>query len=196
MKVDIISIAVSVDKCPDILKNAIKEATHNGVLIFAPAFAGGSNMDSVPYPAKMRDDVFCMYSTDGQLRISNYNPPPRISEDNFAILGEYVPVSSSNNPVSGTSVSTAIAAGVAAGLLDFARQPDPPTIIKDEDLRRMRSKEGMTAIFKLMSKYHNSGGYECLAPWDLFPPDHATQDRKTTRQEMFQTISKVLQRLK
>jgi hypothetical protein len=195
--IDIIDIAINLEKGPtnglDELKIAIREATVKGTLIFTPAYTRGGSMNSVPYPARMRD-VFCIYSTDGQFRISNYNPPPRLSEDNFAILGECVPVGSMNRPVSDTSVSTAIAAGVAGMLLDFVRQPDAYTIIKDGDPRRLRSKEGMTAIFNLMSKYHNDGGYKCLAPWDLFPPDHATQDRKTTRQEMFQTISKVLQR--
>ena len=159
-------------------------------LIFAAA-AGGISTDSVTYPAKI-EEVFPIFSTDGQLRISEYNPLPIPGQMNFAILGEHVTVDSSQNPISGTSVSTSIATGVAARLLDFARQPDSRTIIDEESFKKMRTKKGMTAIFKLMS-YRSDNGYNCLAPWELLPPDHATQDRRSTRKEICQSILSALQ---
>jgi hypothetical protein len=189
-RVDIICIPIGISTCPDELRKAVEKAARERVLIFASAARGSGNIDTL-YPARMHN-VFRMFSTDGCLKISSFNPPPRNSTENFAVLGEEVAASTGKRPIYGTSVSTAIAAGISGMLLDFARQPDARTIINDEALR---TKEGMTAIFKLMSRHDRDSGYYCLAPWILLPPDYTRQDRKTIRHKISWDILTALKHL-
>jgi hypothetical protein len=142
---------------------------------------------SIAYPARMRD-VFCMFSTDGHLNVSRFNPPPSPAAENFAILGEGV--SARTGRFSGTSVSAAIAAGVAAVLLDFVRQGGASTIIHPRALDRVQTKDGMTALFRLMSRKAN--GYHCIAPWLLLPPERGYPSPENARIRAWQTISEAL----
>lgn len=163
-----------------------------GILIYAPASKDNRNPS---FCSASVNDVFCIFSTDGRLGTSAFNPPPNPSEDNFAILGESVKVPSSEFRVSGTSVSAAIAAGIAAGLLDFARQPDARTIIDSRAFETMKTKAGMAAIFRLMWD-HRGSGHQCLAPWNLLPFDHATKNRETIREEICRKFLKALQKIR
>jgi len=139
----------------------------------------------IAYPARMRN-VFCMFSTDGHLNVSKFNPPPSPFAENFAILGEGV--SAGKRRSDGTSVSAAIAAGVAALLLDFVRQGDASKKIHPDALERVRTKDGMTALFQLMSRRAN--GYDCIAPWLLLPRRY--RDDEDARERAWQTISEAL----
>ena|SRR5437764_10336697 len=171
------------------MNKAVQDAADNNVLIFASASTGHDTQ--IPYPARLHH-VFCIFATDGNVRVSNFNPPPRPSTLNFAILGENVKLRQWKDPVSGTSVSTAIAAGLAAALLEFAHQPDARKVIGDEGLRNMGSMEGMAAVFKLMSTYHRDNGYDCLVPWDLLPSDVSKKKPETTRRVISENISMAL----
>jgi len=189
-KVDIIAIPMGVHTISPDLHDAVYEAADKHVLIFASATTGQGGFDrQIPYPARLRK-VFCIFATDGNGMISNFNPPPRPSTLNFAILGESVKLPQWKEPISGTFVSTAIATGLCAALLEFAHQRDPLAVIGKEGLRCMHSMEGMMNVFFLMSRREN--GYACLVPWDLIPSDVTIID--TPRLTISREISMALRR--
>ncbi|KUJ21421.1 uncharacterized protein LY89DRAFT_778954 [Mollisia scopiformis] len=178
------------------LRAAVDCAKMAGILIFAPATTSRGDINSIAYPAVMRNELFCIYSSDGRLGISETNPPASTSDNNFAILGECVRLGTRKATVTGTMVSSAIAAGVAGLILDFANQPDPPKKLGEGGFERLQSKEGMTAVFRLMSTYHKQSGYQCVAPWDLLPPGYDSQNeqfRTKTRERITRAIMKALQ---
>ena len=120
--VDIISISAGFKTCPHELREAVHQAHSAKILIFASA-ANWSHLNQAAYPAGIKDHVFCIFSTDaGLMNSRGFNPPARGDADNFAILGEDVDLPPRTEPVRGTSVATAIAAGFAARILDFGRQ--------------------------------------------------------------------------
>lgn len=192
-RVDIISIPAGLDMSSGRLQKEVERASSADILIFTAA-TNHSSTSTEAYPARMHDDVFYMFSTDGLLEVSSYNPPPSRLVNNFAILGEDVTVNPGEPPVSGTSVSTAIATGVAAMVLDFAKHAIAREIFGERDLERIRTNEGMAKIFELMSKNHKDDRYECLAPWDLLLPHHAAQDRQVTRRQLCLKIVTTLRR--
>jgi hypothetical protein len=167
------------------LEEILHKAIEKNILVFACA-AIEKNMP-IAYPARMRN-VFCMFSTDGHLNVSKFNPPPSPFAENLAILGEGVSVK--ERRFAGTSVSAAIAAGVAALLLDFVRQGDASKKIHPDALKRVRTKDGMTALFRLMSGKAN--GYDCIAPWLLLPRGRGHRDDEDARKRAWQTISEAL----
>ncbi|RSL82940.1 hypothetical protein CDV31_016889 [Fusarium ambrosium] len=157
-KVDIISISAGFkEEGHDELEAQIKMATAGGlepeILVFAAA-SNWQNISGVAYPASMTD---------------RWNPNPRQNAANFAILGEDVVLDSGAKLVGGTSVSTALAAGLAAKLLDFSRQPDVQSWMSKLSREKMKTKAGMSAILKEMSRNNVSEGYECVAPWEILP---------------------------
>lgn len=111
------------------LNKAVQDAAAENILIFASAATGQHGHDiQILYPARLRH-VFCIFATDGNGRISAFNPLPRPSTLNFAILGENVQLLKWKNEISGTSIFIAIAAGLSAALLEFAYQTDARKVI-------------------------------------------------------------------
>ena len=128
------------------------EKVEKKVLMFAPASNDGTNADRT-FPAKHRN-VLCIYTSNGDGVISNRNPRPQVGDLNFSALGEFVEAPHANQAVerfSGTSVATAVAAGIAALVLEFTRQP----LVKDQEpiqgLKRLNTKEGMEMAFLKMT---------------------------------------------
>ncbi|EGU72586.1 hypothetical protein FOXB_16905 [Fusarium oxysporum f. sp. conglutinans Fo5176] len=117
-QVDIISISAGFKTCPLPLRNAIHTAYTSHTLIFAAASNWGNN-DLVAFPARIRDQVFCIFATDSMLGRTRYDPEPRVHADNFAILGEDIRVDGGTRLGQGTSAATAVMAGFAARILDF-----------------------------------------------------------------------------
>ncbi|KAE8155310.1 subtilisin-like protein [Aspergillus avenaceus] len=107
-KVDIISMSFGIRQYSESIKTAISNALHSQTLF-----------------------VFCIHSTDGHGNPSLFNPTADDQDVNFSLLGENVashwPAGKNGhnqrvNVMSGTSVATPIAAGLAASVLSFVRQ--------------------------------------------------------------------------
>lgn len=163
------------------IRQAIKDAYSANILVFAAASNGG-NSDGIAFPATLKDNVICIFATNGASTPSSniFNPGPnKNSTVNFACLGEQVPLPwpgrSEEQHLSGTSISTYIASGLAAIIIDFSRQKacreamqyDCEKAVSRGPSARLKTKEGMEAVFREMSKNHGQGGYDCISPWDV-----------------------------
>lgn len=104
---------------------------------------------------------------------------------------------SSARLLGGTSVSTALAAGLAAKLLDFSRQPDVQTWMSKANREKMKTKAGMSAILKEMSRNNVNEGYECIAPWEILPADAASgiASREKVREAVCTIIKKAMKKV-
>lgn len=106
------------------------------------------------------------------------NPEPRRNADNFAILGQDIELEGHSELVSGTSAATALAAGLAARLLDFVRHTQHQNDIKGLSLLHPKpSKAGMTAVFRALVR--SSEKYDCLQPRLLLQDD--SEDLEASR---------------
>ncbi|KAF4447233.1 hypothetical protein F53441_9220 [Fusarium austroafricanum] len=150
-QVDVISIASGFERDHALMRRAIKRAASDGTVVFAAASNYG-NIRQVTFPARMQD-VICVYCTDGRAKVSqSINPAAQTTKSrNFAILGEGVSVPPSiREQLTGTSVATSIAAGLAGRLLDFSRQKDCRQTIRC--VGSLASVEGISAVFSHMAK--------------------------------------------
>ena len=149
------------------LEQAIRDAEHAKILVFAAASNDGGNRKRA-YPAR-DDKVICVHSSDGQGNPSDFSPTPIQNQDNFSTLGEAV---RSSWPVglcdleknteamiykSGTSFATPIAAATAAFLLVYARQNLSPA-----EASLLKRTAGMKAVLNLISESRK--GYNYIAP--------------------------------
>lgn len=190
--VDIISISSGFHDGGLPLKQAIKEAAVAGIIIFASPSNYG-NMRKIFFPARLHQHVLGIFATDARANIASssasVNPQPDPESRNFAVLGEEITIHPFKEPVSGTSYSTAIAAAIAAQLLDFSRQPDMrQQIVKADELR---SLEGMTAVLSLMTLGKGPHGYSCLRPNRLIE-HHTDVNRDEKRRRICDKISDAL----
>lgn len=163
--VDIIILSCGFKDDYEDIRCAILEAKAHNILIFAAASNDG-NVDHVTFPARMVGDVICIFSSDGKIKPSSFNPAPLKHSFNFAVLGEevesiIVSTAKSEERDSGTSIATFIAAGIAALVLDFSMQEDCRDRIENQKI--LKSIPGMSAVFEKMAK--GDQGYLCVAPW-------------------------------
>ncbi|KAF3223018.1 hypothetical protein TWF192_005132 [Orbilia oligospora] len=192
--VDIIVMALGFPRSDESIENAINTAAAEHILFFAAAGNWGGQ-DRVAFPARL-DNVLCFFSTTPENKnLSSINPPHnRRKAHNFAILGEEIKVPTvSGQPVRtirGTSVSCAIAAGVAGSLLDFSRQK----ICRDDHcLRNLKRRREMSAVFEELSKDSRDGKYDCVAPWKLLEGTQDNPDREAKRRKIFDKLSRVVE---
>jgi Subtilase family len=153
------------------MQKEILEAYSKNIIIFAAASNNGGNYD-VTYPAR-KNEVICIYSTDGNGNTSHCNPTHlKNSGYHFATLGVGVKSawpkhlhekSEGERRMTGTSFATPIAAGIAACILEFARMHK----IEDDLYKVLRSREGMQEVFAqhLVDK---RGDLHYIHPWKLF----------------------------
>lgn len=139
----------------------------------------------------MKDRIFPIFRSDGDYQALRAYPEPSHRGNNFAVLGKDVEViPGSGSRVSGTSVATALAAGLAAGILDFARHTDSRKAGCDP--RKLRTKAGMTAVFRMISRLDEQ--YQCIVPswllgdWNL--------DDEPTRARMHEVIKEATKRMR
>jgi hypothetical protein len=119
------------------------------------------------------------------------NPPGRNDADNFASLGKDVRLYEGKAPLDGTSVAAPLAAGLAARILDFARHIDSRIAGCDE--QKLRSRPGMRAVFKKISK--QNGLFRCIAPWLLWQHPSAPSDTQLGRERIQEVIREALNTL-
>ncbi|KAI1036958.1 hypothetical protein LB505_011939 [Fusarium chuoi] len=133
----------------------------------------------------------CIYSTNTGNQSSSFNPEPRADTQNFAILGEGFqhPDQRKNERMSGTSMATAVAAGLAARIVDFSRQRDnKESIFRAQDVGKL---PGMLAIFSAMSK--PAGSLRYISPLELLPLRHGVSG-EADRQRVREVISQAMER--
>ncbi|KAF4461645.1 hypothetical protein FALBO_11549 [Fusarium albosuccineum] len=191
---DIISIASGFESDHHGMRTAIKKAACDGTLVFAAASNYG-NIRHVTFPARMKD-VICMYCTDGRAKVSrSINPAPQKTKSrNFAILGESVIVPPSlHNPLTGTSVATCIAAGLAGRLLDFSRQMDGQQRIRC--VHQLASVEGMSAVFGQMARGAEDNNYNCVVPGRLLQHLNEDDQRQLKRERICERLSMALENI-
>ncbi|KAA8571416.1 hypothetical protein EYC84_001419 [Monilinia fructicola] len=161
-KVDIISMSFGFRNEPEEFLEVIQNTYDN--LMFESA----SNFDSkeeasIRFPARLKHRVICINSADGNGNPSGGNPPHDPQRDNFSILGEDVPLGREFIPGlepcakfgDGASMATAIAAGVAALVLGFARRDEHREV---RFLASLKSQLGMSAVLRAMTKGGVKGG--------------------------------------
>lgn len=193
-KVDIISIASGFEKEHYTMRKAIKKVTSDGILVFAAASNYG-NIRQVTFPARMQD-VICVYCTDGRAKVSaSINPAPQTTKTkNFAILGEGVMIPpSTEERVTGTSVATSIAAGLAGRILDFSRQNRRTSRIRCVD--NLQSVDGMSAVFSYMAKGAEDNKYHCVVPGRLLQHLDEDGDRANARERICEKLSTILENI-
>lgn len=174
------------------MRKAIKRATSNGTLVFAAASNYG-NIRQVTFPARMQD-VMCIYCTDGRAKVSqSINPAAQTTKSkNFAILGEGVSVPASiGEQVTGTSVATSIAAGLAGRLLDFSRHKDCRQRIRC--VGNLSSVEGISAVFSHMAKGAEDYRYNCVVPGRLLQHLDEGDGRVMKRERICERLSNALE---
>ena len=115
----------------------------------------------------------------------------RKDADNFACLGEKVRLPGYKEALTGTSVASALAAGLAARILDFSRHVDSREAGCDE--QKLRTRPGMRAVFKKIS--HEDGLFRCIAPWLLGQMPSARSDTRPSREQVQNVIRKALKEM-
>ncbi|CZR67542.1 uncharacterized protein PAC_17441 [Phialocephala subalpina] len=191
-KVDIIIMSFGFESYVQVIQNALRNAsniydkmdpTRTSTLIFAATRNDGANK-GVAWPAKA-NEVIGISSTDGNGEFSSsFNPPHDRSDSVFYALGQAVEVvcpprmgigqgrQKNKTRLSGTSFANPIAAGLAANVLGYVKLAVASgATINDEVgagdmLDRLRSKDGMKAIFKHRMNKNNDNELASLLPWD------------------------------
>ncbi|KAI0096442.1 peptidase S8/S53 domain-containing protein [Nemania sp. FL0031] len=141
---------------------AIYSAVNRGKLIFAAAATRGS-LQPRAYPACL-PGVIAIHATDGYGNPAIFNPSPE-EGDNFSVVGMGIKSEWEAQAVfiSGTSLATAVAAGIAANILDFGRTHlnkglDRPGLFY--------SYPGMRYLLRSMAPLRFQ--YHFISPWNIF----------------------------
>ncbi|KKP05304.1 subtilase [Trichoderma harzianum] len=169
-KVDIIVMPFGFGSRNDIVYNSIKHAAFNDVLIFAAASNDGKNRPGgVAWPAS-ESHVICVHSGDGHGNPSSFTPSPK-ENMRIMVLGECVrsawppklKLPGDVKDMSGTSCAAPIAAGVAAVILDYARE-----FLSQKEWESFRQTDSMRRMFERLKDPDNHAGYWWVQHWGLF----------------------------
>lgn len=153
--------------------DAIEEAIddyHNKALLFAAA--SNKTDENLGFPACL-PEVFCIYSNKTRTTQSKFCKLGKEGMCNFSTIGEDVqgawPIALTNGEAelrqTGTSCSTPIAAGVAALVLQFARQSGRGSVARALKLKKKSVMERV--LFECMTEKQKSGVYNLIEPWKL-----------------------------
>ena len=176
-KVDIITISFGWPTRPksyDRIEDVIDRAIRHKILVFAAASNTGANSAAGPaFPASL-ERVFCINSANGVGRRSDFNPTDPGGWNIFTAPGEAVESArplhhnkGSSKRDSGTSIATPIAAGIAALVLEFAKQQLPNTEWETA-VNFLKDFSGMCYAFMLMANDKDDKGFRYIRPSALF----------------------------
>lgn len=167
------------DSPQDQIREAIKDAENQDILVFASASNGGANkIDPISFPARFYTKVFCIHASDAFGNKVTSSPPPQIDKENFSVIG--AGINSAWPPAamerkSGTSFSTPIAAAIAALVLEYVNQRNEdcpgaegkaPAFLEDHR-KVLHTREGMAAVLKKMGS-PLAEKFRYLRPWVLW----------------------------
>lgn len=148
------------------IKRAIEKAHCLHILMYAAASNSG-DLEDISFPAEL-PEVNCIFATNGFVKAWGQNPT-FTGVNNYAILGSDVAVGFQNSGEvlrdTGTSMATAIAAGLAGRILDFSRQNGGK--IPQSSIDMLKKQAGMAAVFSEMVTGPDERGFKCLAPWKI-----------------------------
>ncbi|KAK8070436.1 subtilisin-like protein [Apiospora hydei] len=162
-RMDVVCMACGFVDTSQELFDKVHEASGKMLILAAPT--NESNAGEIAYPAQYDNDVMCIFSTNGAVTKSQHlNPSRGLGMYNFAILGEDIKTMS-GEVRSGTSFSTAIAAGLVGRLLEFSRHSDCKGRISNASM--LKVKYGMTKA--LISMAMKDSEFHRLKPWRLLP---------------------------
>jgi subtilisin family serine protease len=174
-KVDIISMSFGFRTNPGKIGEAIQYAQSKNTLVFAAAGNSGS-LEEVRYPAR-HPMALCVHAATGHGNTFEGNPTKRGDTSNFALLGVAVrgkvPSDPNEKLRSGTSQATAVAAGVAALILQIMRDHEKETghLVSHhaytDAMIQLRQIHGMREVFKSMCNRDKRGEYDIVEPWRL-----------------------------
>ncbi|KLO93195.1 Uncharacterized protein LW93_6189 [Fusarium fujikuroi] len=191
-KVDVISMSFGIREFDEDMMKAIQNARANRTLMFAAASNDGANHGRA-FPAK-DSGVFCIHSSDANGRPSRFNPIAEEDDVNFCLLGENVeshwPVGTGGHNedmrvMSGTSVATPIAAGIAVSLLSLVRQQEKDLPTGSDRLGWwLKDFDFMKGVLKSMRKGNK---YDC---YDYIPP-HFLSNMGTSREDVYNRIKQI-----
>lgn len=169
-RVDMISMSFGLEDKVYEIQEAIDAAAAKNIMIFAAARNDGGNKP-VAFPA-YRPNVVAVFATDPFGNFSRFTPTGLAGRFNFSVLGEAV-LSAWPHPTNkgftarkwGTSFSTPIAVGIAALLIEYAKQKILPQADsrEKERIQDLRSHAGMEAVFRLISSERHGYYYLNLA---------------------------------
>lgn len=175
-KVDIISMSFGYKDANDDVEQAIGDAHHKKILMFAATSNDGQNGDCL-YPARQLE-VIDISSATAMGSSSDSNPPSTEDRCRFTCLGEDIALEAMKKDdicliergrISGASFATPFAVGIAAMVLGFVAQHENQTgrgmlFTKLHDTSRMRR------VLEKMSTLQNDGSH-WLTPWKFFRID-------------------------
>ena len=187
--VDIISLSLSLGESPKRVevKHALTFARNERVLVFAAAANNRQYFDNeIGFPAALDEFTICINSHDGALQRSTFSPLPKKDRANLAVLGEGIKAPGKHHETTiaeGTSISTIMAAGIGAIVLDYAMQLKTTTMKdvwrnggQDNGLRDIKVMKRI--MFDLMEQDAKTTGesYNIVKPWYLFKIDGSLRD--------------------
>ncbi|KAM0355073.1 hypothetical protein ACHAPU_000930 [Fusarium lateritium] len=167
--VDIINMSFGWPYNHDGVRKAIDFARQNGVHIFASTSNDGllGPPNDILYPARS-DSVIAVDAADGHGEHARYAPSSSSQHSRgsrFSAPGLGIASPNTRKTWSGSSFACPIAAGVAALILEFARQSP---LSKSPDIQSyLQEMPAMLSMLRLASSEKGPEGLKFLVPWKL-----------------------------
>jgi hypothetical protein len=205
--VDIISMSFGFEEPFRAISRAVSDYCDKKVL-FAAAANDGGRRDTIAFPARM-DRVICVKSCNGDGTPSTFNPwNSKDAGLNFMTLGKDVvsmwrlkdwnEMTALQKRSSGTSVATPIAAGIAALVMHFLRQPDEldgkryleESLDEFEQDPRDKMKK---ILIRLSGEFNGPHGdiLRCVQPWKVLtatPSEKGASPRHVAAREIYKVL--------
>ena len=160
-----------------IVSNIAYELDQAGSTVILAAGSNEGQNKPRAFPAS-HPKVICVHASDGNGIPCGLNPSRDTGDpDHFMTLGASLRLlsldGSSFTYNSGTSLATAVAAGIVANLLEISHGTNP---LSRSAKRMLRTSEGMKKMFRIMSPEISASHYTFVAPWLHWPEGWAIDE--------------------